>query len=92
MNAAISSCSSNVSRPQVAAYSPDNVHVVWCNDSQDIYYKKYDGISWSASPDKIDIGSADARYPYMRKGQDGRIHLVYYEYEGSDWQIWYTSR
>jgi hypothetical protein len=84
--------SGTASRPQVAAYSEDNVHVVWCDNNQNIYYKRYDGISWSAIPDKIDIGPSDARYPYMRKGQDGRIHLVYYEYDGSYWQIWYTSR
>jgi hypothetical protein len=76
--------------PQVAAYSPNNVHVVWEKDN-DIYYNHYDGSSWSTEV-KLNEGSGNANKPYMRMGLDGRIHLVYHQWDGSDWQIQYMSR
>jgi hypothetical protein len=82
---------SNVDRPQVVAHSSTYVHTVWCLNSEDIYYKRFDGVLWTIQ-EQVDLNSQSAREPYMRRGLDGRIHLAYYEYDGTNWQIHYTSR
>ncbi len=82
---------SNIERPQVAAHSSTYVHTIWCLNSQDIYYKRFDGASWTTQ-EQVDLNGQIAKEPYMRRGLDGRIHLAYYEHDGTTWQIQYTSR
>lgn len=74
--------------PQVAAYSPYQLYAVW-NKYGSIYSSQSDGSTWSAGED---ISGMDSNEPYMRRGLDGRVHLVYQKYVDMVWQIYYSSR
>jgi hypothetical protein len=86
------------SRDPSVATGPDNrVHVVWRDErgctggAADIYYKAYDGISWSED-ERIAIGpSAGLNRPSVAVDGSGNVHVVYQNFIAGEDQISYMK-
>ncbi len=57
----------------------------------EIYHVGFDGQHWSP-PRLISAGLPDAINPAMAAGGDGRLHAVWYQYDGRSYQIRYAER
>ena len=84
---------------RVASDPSGNVHVVWQDDrdagSWEIYYKRWDGIAWSADERLTDAGNGHSFMPSIASDPSGSIHLVWADARhnsgNNNWEIYYKS-
>jgi hypothetical protein len=87
---------SSTSKPNarcIAVDGSDNLHVVWHDDREGtafpvIYYKTYDGVSWSSDL-RIDESSDVAAYPSIAVDTSDRLHVVWHDHRYGDAEIHY---
>ncbi len=88
-------CGSGASRnPCVAVDDTGGVHVVWQDDrdgSQEMYYKYYDGKTWTSDV-RLSATLSLSRKPSTAVDHDGRLHVVWHDDRDGNWEIYYKSR
>jgi hypothetical protein len=75
----------------VVADPVGNIHVVWYdgrNNHDEIYYKLFDGVTWSGD-ERLTDDPDDARYPSIAWAPGGELHLVWTDSRDGFWNIYY---
>jgi hypothetical protein len=89
-----SGSSSSTSGPNgrcIAADRLGNLHVVWHDDRDgnwEIYYKKYDGVSWSPDQRLTDAANSSL-HAAIATGVEGDLHVVWDDYRDGNYEIYY---
>ena len=71
----------------------DNVHIVWYDyrhGDPEIYYKMYDGMSWSAD-ERLTESDGNAEYPCVAVDQGSNVHVVWTDDRDGNWEIYYKT-
>jgi hypothetical protein len=85
---------SSTSQPNARCIAVDgsgHLHVVWHDDrdgNKEIYYKMFDGNSWSADLRLTNAGDHSA-YPAIAIDGNDNVHIVWEDYRDGDFEIYY---
>jgi len=80
--------------PSIAAGGDGTLHVVWQDGENldgDIFYSKFDGISWQVVPDQIVTGIYEAGTPSIAMDRNGDVYVVWTDYRHGDAEIYLMS-
>jgi hypothetical protein len=80
--------------PSIAAGGGGTLHVVWQDGENlggDIFYSKFDGISWQSVPDQIVTGIYEAGTPSVAVDDNGVVYVVWTDYRHGDSEIYLMS-
>jgi hypothetical protein len=89
-----SGSSSSTSGPNGRCIASDhlgNLHIVWHDDRDgnwEIYYKKYDGVSWGSDQRLTDAANSSL-HAAIAAGGEGDLHVVWDDYRDGNYEIYY---
>jgi hypothetical protein len=93
----VDSSDSHTSKPNARCVATDgtgNIHVVWHDGrhgNNEIYYKKHDGMAWSAD-ERLTDSPGKAEYPSIAVGGSGDLHVVWADSRNvMTWEIYYKT-
>lgn len=86
-------------KPDIAVDSSGNIHVVWMdawpdNQGDDIFYKKFDGTSWSTNirlTPETSPSDPTCRYPRIATDPSGNAHVIWLDSRGTEYEIYYSK-
>jgi hypothetical protein len=77
----------------IAIDGPGNLHVVWHDrrdGNKEIYYKKFEGSSWSADQ-RLTEAADHSAYPAIAVDGNDHLHIVWEDFRDGDFEIYYKK-